>query len=208
MPGNSYFNMFYFKVLKCWSEVLIKWVRFIKCSWSHCVRDSRRVCEEHWQDNLRRPTQEGKGLLSGFKGFVATLLGRLSVILVGIFLPYTLLKLAGQSQVWNAHFHPSTWEAEADESLWVWGQPCVQSEFQDSHSYIEKPCLGTKKKKKSLTNIKSRTFLRPLKKSNPLYSEYLKFIRTIFQTQTFSEVYFLFKHWIPRKYEIPWKFSS
>lgn len=47
---------------------------------------------------------------------------------------------------------------------------------------------------KHFINIKSITFLRPLKKSNPLYSEYLKFIQTVFQIQTYSEVYFLFKH--------------
>jgi hypothetical protein len=30
--------------------------------------------------------------------------------------------------------------------FWVWGQPGLQSEFQDSQSYIEKPCLEKKKK--------------------------------------------------------------
>jgi hypothetical protein len=38
-------------------------------------------------------------------------------------------------------FNPSTWEAEA-------GQPVLQSEFQDSQSYTEKPCLEKPKKKK------------------------------------------------------------
>jgi hypothetical protein len=33
-------------------------------------------------------------------------------------------------------FNPSTPEAEMDRSLWVWGQSSIQSEFQDSHSYI------------------------------------------------------------------------
>jgi hypothetical protein len=32
--------------------------------------------------------------------------------------------------------------------LWVWGQPGLQSEFQDSQGYTEKPCLKKKKKKK------------------------------------------------------------
>jgi hypothetical protein len=32
--------------------------------------------------------------------------------------------------------------------LWVRGQPGLQSEFQDSQSYTEKPCLKKKKKKK------------------------------------------------------------
>jgi hypothetical protein len=34
-------------------------------------------------------------------------------------------------------FNPSTREAD----FWVWGQPGLQSEFQDSQSYTEKPCL-------------------------------------------------------------------
>jgi hypothetical protein len=33
--------------------------------------------------------------------------------------------------------------------LWVWGQPGLQSEFQDSQGYTEKPCLKKKKKKKT-----------------------------------------------------------
>jgi hypothetical protein len=33
-------------------------------------------------------------------------------------------------------FNPSTWEAEA-----VSGQPGLQSEFQNSQDYTEKPCL-------------------------------------------------------------------
>jgi hypothetical protein len=32
--------------------------------------------------------------------------------------------------------------------FWVQGQPGLQSEFQDSQGYTEKPCLGKKKKKK------------------------------------------------------------
>ena len=31
--------------------------------------------------------------------------------------------------------------------FWVWGQPGLQSEFQDSHGYTEKPCLGKTKPK-------------------------------------------------------------
>jgi hypothetical protein len=37
-------------------------------------------------------------------------------------------------------FNPSTWEAEA-------GGPGLQSEFQDSQGYTEKPCLEKPKKK-------------------------------------------------------------
>jgi hypothetical protein len=38
-------------------------------------------------------------------------------------------------------FSPSTREAEAGRSLQVQGQPGLQSEFQDSRDYTEKPCL-------------------------------------------------------------------
>jgi hypothetical protein len=41
-------------------------------------------------------------------------------------------------------FNPSTQEAD----LWVQGQPLLQSEFQDSQGYTEKPCLKKTKKKK------------------------------------------------------------
>jgi hypothetical protein len=37
-------------------------------------------------------------------------------------------------------FNPSTWEAEAGD-FWVRGQPGLQSEFQESQGYTEKPCL-------------------------------------------------------------------
>ena len=44
-------------------------------------------------------------------------------------------------------FNPSTWEAEAGRFLN--SRPAgLQSEFQDSKSYTEKPCLGKEKKKK------------------------------------------------------------
>jgi hypothetical protein len=43
-------------------------------------------------------------------------------------------------------FNPSTLEAEAGGFL----SPGLQSEFQDSQGYTEKPCLWKKKKKKVL----------------------------------------------------------
>jgi hypothetical protein len=54
-------------------------------------------------------------------------------------------------------FNPSTWEAEAVRSLWVQGQPGLQSEFQDSQGYtvkpyLEKPKVEEKKKKKKKGN--------------------------------------------------------
>jgi hypothetical protein len=38
--------------------------------------------------------------------------------------------------------HSSAQEAEAGRSLWVWGQPGLQSEFQGSQVYVERPCLN------------------------------------------------------------------
>jgi hypothetical protein len=45
-------------------------------------------------------------------------------------------------------FNPSTQEAEAGGSLWVWGQPDLYSEFQGSQSYSEKPWLKNKQANK------------------------------------------------------------
>ena len=49
-------------------------------------------------------------------------------------------------------------EAEVGGSLWVWGQPGLQSGYQNSQGYIEKPCLKTNKhtnNPKSYNNISS-----------------------------------------------------
>jgi hypothetical protein len=44
-------------------------------------------------------------------------------------------------------FNPST-QRQRQADFWVRGQPGLQSEFQDSQGYSEKPCLKKKKKKK------------------------------------------------------------
>jgi hypothetical protein len=41
-------------------------------------------------------------------------------------------------------FNPSTWR-QRQVDFWVQGQPGLQSEFQDSQGYTEKPCLGKSK---------------------------------------------------------------
>jgi hypothetical protein len=55
--------------------------------------------------------------------------------------------------------------------LWVWGQPGLQSEFQDSQDYTRKPCLEkqqqqqqtkNKKTKKKKKNKKATLFMVPL----------------------------------------------
>jgi hypothetical protein len=50
-------------------------------------------------------------------------------------------------------FNPSTREAEADRFL-VQGQPGLQSEFQDSQGYTEKPCLKNQTKQNKTTTTK------------------------------------------------------
>jgi hypothetical protein len=58
------------------------------------------------------------------------------------------MKSIALSRVVVAHaFNPSTWEAEA-EDFWVWGQPGLQSEFQDGQGNTEKPYLKKPKKQK------------------------------------------------------------
>jgi hypothetical protein len=44
-------------------------------------------------------------------------------------------------------FNPSTWEVEAGRFLSL-SQPGLQSKFQDSQGYTEKPCLENKQKTK------------------------------------------------------------
>ena len=43
-------------------------------------------------------------------------------------------------------FNPHTQEAEEGD-FWVWGQPGLQSEFQDNQGYKEKPCLEKQQQK-------------------------------------------------------------
>ena len=51
-------------------------------------------------------------------------------------------------------FNPSTQEAEAGRFLS--SRPAWSTEFQDSQSYTEKPCLKKKKKKKKKKNGKEK----------------------------------------------------
>jgi hypothetical protein len=56
--------------------------------------------------------------------------------------------MKGRSQAVVAHaFNPSTWrQRQAD--LWVQGQPGLQSEFQETQGFTEKPCLKKQKEKR------------------------------------------------------------
>jgi hypothetical protein len=53
-------------------------------------------------------------------------------------------------QWWHMPLIPAL-GSQRQADFWVWGQPGLQSEFQDSQGYTEKPCL--KKKKKTHKNI-------------------------------------------------------
>lgn len=47
-------------------------------------------------------------------------------------------------------FDPSTWKADKAGRSLSSGQPGLQSEFQDSQVYTEKPCLQTKTKQSKI----------------------------------------------------------
>jgi hypothetical protein len=49
-------------------------------------------------------------------------------------------------------------QGQAD--FWVWGQSGLQSEFQDSQDYTEKPCLDKTKQNKSKKQNKTKNRLK------------------------------------------------
>jgi hypothetical protein len=59
-------------------------------------------------------------------------------------------------------FNPSTWEAEASRRI-----SGLQSEFQDSQGYSEKPCLRKRKKEKT----KQTRILKQWTPKNPMLRE-------------------------------------
>ena len=79
-----------------------------------------------------------------------------------------------RSQVVAAHaFNPSTWEVEAGRALWVQMQPGLQSEFQDSQSHPEKPCLKKQKPQiqRNTHQNPSKSLQRPQKNGTQLHME-------------------------------------
>ena len=50
-------------------------------------------------------------------------------------------------------FNPSTQETEAGGSLWVQGQPGLQSELLDSQGYAEKSCPRKQKQKQKKKKV-------------------------------------------------------
>jgi hypothetical protein len=71
-----------------------------------------------------------------------------------LFNPSSFLNASSQAW-WHTPLIPALGrQRQAD--FWVWGQPGLQSEFQDSQGYTEKPCLEkTKTKTKQKTVITS-----------------------------------------------------
>jgi hypothetical protein len=52
-----------------------------------------------------------------------------------------MIKNAGESQAWWHTPLVLALRRQRQVDFWVWGQPGLQSEFQDSQGYTEKPCL-------------------------------------------------------------------
>ena len=52
---------------------------------------------------------------------------------------------------------------QRQEDFWVQGQSGLQSEFQDSQGYIEKPCLENTNKQKTQNNNKNQQQKKNLK---------------------------------------------
>jgi hypothetical protein len=63
-----------------------------------------------------------------------------------------LSKRVGRLGMLAQAFNPSTKEAEAGRFL-IRGQTGLQSEFQDSQGYAEKPCLKNKINKQNKTRV-------------------------------------------------------
>jgi hypothetical protein len=58
--------------------------------------------------------------------------------------PMASLKKFGPSRAWWRMLLTPALGRQRQADFWVWGQPGLQSEFQDSQGYTEKPCLEKK----------------------------------------------------------------
>jgi hypothetical protein len=62
-------------------------------------------------------------------------------------MPPIIGKLQNAGRWWRTPLIPAL-QRQRQVGFWVWGQPGLQSEFQDSQGFTEKPCLKKPKKKK------------------------------------------------------------
>jgi hypothetical protein len=70
---------------------------------------------------------------------------------------FTLLKNVSWAW-WHTSLIPALGrQSQAD--FWFWGQPGLQSEFQDSQGYTEKPCLKKQKPKQKQTKKSKKGWL-------------------------------------------------
>jgi hypothetical protein len=68
---------------------------------------------------------------------------------------YKILKIKGAGQWWRTPLIPALGR-QRQVDFWIRGQPGLQSEFQVSQGYTEKPCLEKSKKKKKKGRKKER----------------------------------------------------
>jgi hypothetical protein len=64
-------------------------------------------------------------------------------------LGYCFKKIKNEGQAWWRTPLISALGRQRQADFWVRGQPGLQSEFQDSQGYIEKPCLEKKQEPKN-----------------------------------------------------------
>jgi hypothetical protein len=99
-------------------------------------------------------------------------------------------KLCGGQEVVAHTLGPSTWEAEADRSLWNWGQPGLQSEFQDSQSYMKKPCLNKQANKQNPNKPLWWIMEKEREKVYHVESVFVCFNKALLITHSWSNAYY------------------
>jgi hypothetical protein len=79
--------------------------------------------------------------------------------------------------------------------FWVQGQPSLQSEFQDSQGYTEKPCLKRPKTKNKQTNKQTTTTITNNQNPNSIvsYGGHLIYVKKMF-----NYLSYLKQHYLPR----------
>jgi hypothetical protein len=73
-------------------------------------------------------------------------------------------------------FNPSTWEAEAGRSLWMWSQPGLQSKFQANKGYKERPFIGNKSKRWNESGVNTFPYTKGNMYDDKYKCQFLNFI--------------------------------